>query len=84
MFSWILQELWVGCEGRILLRISEGQSQEMMELVLGKITFLIYLTFTHYHLIPVSATLTGWVVVFVLKKKVKWCFTKMKVYLIFK
>jgi len=56
----------------------------MMELVLGKITFLIYLTFTHYHLIPVSATLTGWVVVFVLKKKVKWCFTKMKVYLIFK
>ena len=68
MFSWILQELWVGCVGKFLLRISGGQSQEMMELVLGKITFLIYLTITHYHLIPVSATLTGWVVVFVFEE----------------
>jgi len=42
MFSWILQELWAGCEGVFLLRISGGQSQEMMELVLGIITFLIY------------------------------------------
>jgi len=42
VFSWILQELWVGCEGVFLLRISGRQSQEMMELVLGIITFLIY------------------------------------------
>ena len=68
MFSWILQELCVGCEVKFLLRISVGQSQKMMELVLGKITFLIYLTITHYHLIPVSATLTGWVVVFVFEE----------------
>jgi len=31
MFSWILQELWAGCEGVFLLRISGGQSQEMMD-----------------------------------------------------
>ena len=42
MFSWILQELWVGCEGMFLLRISGEQSQEIMELVLEIITFLIY------------------------------------------
>ncbi len=42
MFSWILQELWVGCEDKFLLRISGSQSQEMMELVLGIITFLIF------------------------------------------
>jgi len=27
----ILQELWEGCEGVFLLRISGGQSQEMMD-----------------------------------------------------
>ena len=70
MFSLILQELREGCEGVFLLRIRGGQSQEMMELVLGIKTFLIYLilTISHYHLIPVSASLTGCVVVFVFEE----------------
>ena len=52
VFSLILQELWEGCEGVFLLRISGGQSQEMMELVLGIKTFLIY--FNNFPLPPHS------------------------------
>jgi len=69
VFSWILQELWVGCEGVFLLRISGRQSQVMMELVLGIKTFLIYFNNSPLPpLIPVSAPFTGCVMVFVFEE----------------